>query len=229
MWGTPNPSRFEVTATRFIPTHVGNTQPAPEKVQLRPVHPHACGEHRSKSKGVSPPAGSSPRMWGTPQMTLAKPILIRFIPTHVGNTSVFRFFTGSYSVHPHACGEHALAGWANMALIGSSPRMWGTQCSRSKPWPYRRFIPTHVGNTGCAGLTQPACCGSSPRMWGTLARRCLRVQNRRFIPTHVGNTSDAGAAVYLLTVHPHACGEHMHPSRAWAWKNGSSPRMWGTR
>jgi hypothetical protein len=50
--------------------------------------------------------GSSPRMWGTPLTQLIDGVGIRFIPTHVGNTtSIFnRAFTPA--VHPHACGEH---------------------------------------------------------------------------------------------------------------------------
>ena len=131
--------------------------------------------------------GSSPRMWGTQQRMVARLSSRRFIPTHVGNT----FFSGSAidedAVHPHACGEHALNSHPDGDVIGSSPRMWGTLDSGLYRMAYHRFIPTHVGNTGCLAFSflvfsvHPHACGehgispvqlvqyhgSSPRMWGT--------------------------------------------------------------
>ncbi len=111
-----------------------------------------------------------------------------------------------------------------------------------------RFIPTHVGNT-CApeqflflGPVHPHACGehsqydskvpggtgSSPRMWGTLGLGRQFADLRRFIPTHVGNTARWPACAGLLSVHPHACGEHARSLNRAATYIGSSPRMWGT-
>ncbi len=71
--------------------------------------------------------------------------------------------------------------------------------------------------------------GSSPRMWGTLPYPQANSFRNRFIPTHVGNTWPRTGSACARAVHPHACGEHrkrkLHP---WG-RNGSSPRMWGTR
>ena len=107
--------------------------------------------------------------------------------------------------------------------------MWGTPLRPIFPLRWRRFIPTHVGNTPgppalCRGRTvHPHACGehsaiagrtvdargSSPRMWGTRAPGAGASAHPRFIPTHVGNTTgDRQAPVGI---------------------GGSSPRMWGTR
>ncbi len=51
----------------------------------------------------------------------------------------------------------------------------------------------------------------------------------RFIPTPVGNTSVPLPTAVLITVHPHACGEHLRWGPSVQRRPGSSPRLWGTR
>ena len=50
------------------------------------VHPHGCGEHQVDGVMIPREAGSSPRVWGTPQGTHDSSTQNRFIPTGVGNT-----------------------------------------------------------------------------------------------------------------------------------------------
>ena len=50
----------------------------------------------------------------------------------------------------------------------------------------------------------------------------------RFIPTPVGNTSRNKICAYVITVHPHACGEHITWAAIVTIIFGSSPRLWGT-
>ncbi len=50
----------------------------------------------------------------------------------------------------------------------------------------------------------------------------------RFIPTRVGNTVEQHAPVILVTVHPHARGEHTLFAGDIKELVGSSPRAWGT-
>ena len=173
-----------------------------------PVHPHACGEHSCIACLVIFGNGSSPRMWGTRQLPVTNGRPARFIPTHVGNTCLYRNYRPSQPVHPHACGEHKREMKPKRTYSGSSPRMWGTHCGLHGELMIARFIPTHVGNTlhpqpvgpGCP--VHPHACGehmdmlrhqvgnsgSSPRMWGTPCQTHNRRDNLRFIPTHVGNT-----------------------------------------
>ncbi len=192
--------------------------------------------------------GSSPRMWGTHRLQQHADAVLRFIPTHVGNTCLRGTAPAPHPVHPHACGEHTWLFPPSNPTCGSSPRMWGTRVYPGAGAVPRRFIPTHVGNTpgkrrrcslppvhphacgehGSGGSAPVTPCGSSPRMWGTRARLCRRHPLARFIPTHVGNTAFWVSSVARISVHPHACGEHLVPTRRRPLHDGSSPRMWGT-
>ena len=127
MWGTLPHSICNSLGIRFIPTHVGNTKQFRRHFILSPVHPHACGEHRERRRQGRGSGGSSPRMWGTPQFRAVLVHGLRFIPTHVGNTSPYSRGCIRWAVHPHACGEHPIGIRANRILFGSSPRMWGTR------------------------------------------------------------------------------------------------------
>ncbi len=167
MWGTHHRADVDPDRCGFIPTHVGNTA--------------------GRKRGACPRCGSSPRMWGTRIQQMDGSLYWRFIPTHVGNTGAATAAGAVGAVHPHACGEHPRrAGHAGTGA-GSSPRMWGTPFLLHAIGPIRRFIPTHVGNTGerdrqgsdppvhphACGEHSSAICrsrcssGSSPRMWGT--------------------------------------------------------------
>jgi len=212
LWGTLQNQPILLPLFRFIPTPVGNTAPGRESPRPRPVHPHACGEHGMPRRGAWAATGSSPRLWGTPGREGDPLAEDRFIPTPVGNTPRARTCAGSPPVHPHACGEHCTSVSAAVALIGSSPRLWGTLLAVQAHGDNRRFIPTPVGNTG-SGWSRPALAsvhphacgehrwprrrkrpgaGSSPRLWGTLLPFTHFPVSPRFIPTPVGNTHRPG-------------------------------------
>ncbi len=248
MWGTPPAHSTTCHRPRFIPTHVGNTR-FPLSGPVDPaVHPHACGEHPQEVGQAVVSFGSSPRMWGTRNRIAGGLRLVRFIPTHVGNTLAAVVRCRSLPVHPHACGEHWRWPGQRSSDAGSSPRMWGTLLVSAGHVAPVRFIPTHVGNTQhrsertCPDTVHPHACGehqvwtvapatltgSSPRMWGTPEREACALNHCRFIPTHVGNTISTRSASSGRSVHPHACGEHTYSVLLPAGWYGSSPRMWGT-
>ncbi len=153
------------------------------------------------------------------------------------------------SVHPHACGEHGQVARLDSGHRGSPPRMWGTPHMTDSDASFRRFTPTHVGNTqvcassSCTAAVHPHACGehnhqpinhalkhgSPPRMWGTPLAGGSGAAVPRFTPTHVGNTHTAGNRGVGYPVHPHACGEHPADERLPSAATGSPPRMWGTR
>ncbi len=248
MWGTLAFGVLLQLRIRFIPTHVGNTSRLSAASARRSVHPHACGEHVRSVRGLVLEAGSSPRMWGTPQDLHPVPLGQRFIPTHVGNTSPGAARFRILAVHPHACGEHLPLAVHRVHVRGSSPRMWGTLRFSTRRLRLWRFIPTHVGNTDAGRRTSggfpvhPHACGehvlprtvwvclsgSSPRMWGTRLVPSSADNSSRFIPTHVGNTWCEKVDGNICTVHPHACGEHEKELAEKHGLTGSSPRMWGT-
>ncbi len=106
LWGTRLHLHRQSENRRFIPTPVGNTSWSPTWWATVSVHPHACGEHSILTGLRTGEAGSSPRLWGTPQFTKVCLALGRFIPTPVGNTNGGIMATTETAVHPHACGEH---------------------------------------------------------------------------------------------------------------------------
>ena len=173
-----------------------------------PVHPHACGEHLSPKSWFIPFVGSSPRVWGTPHEWRAGGWRFRFIPTRVGNT---------YRPPANVSSND-----------GSSPRVWGTLTAYGPGRVTVRFIPTRVGNTPTFGCGPPrmavhphacgehwalppyalATVGSSPRVWGTRRVGAILCLCSGFIPTRVGNTMPSSNTSAIVSVHPHACGEH---------------------
>ena len=151
--------------------------------------------------------------------------------------------------HPRACGEHGLLVRYDEEHEGSSPRMRGTPRCCPRPSIRPRIIPAHAGNTFQSRAPRPsrrdhprACgehlteltageleTGSSPRMRGTRERELHAPQHVGIIPAHAGNTSTRFAAPRPRRDHPRACGEHAHHSSVSPAKEGSSPRMRGTR
>ena len=203
-------STEDVDAARFIPTCVGNTLSSfredmpelgssprawgtrvrrPTESAIHSVHPHVRGEHEGN--------------------TLHRQLVIRFIPTCVGNTALY---VQSYVPSP-----------------GSSPRAWGTRHQvllqpfdlpvhphvrgeHSIDSPIEstrmRFIPTCVGNTSFV-LAAPPDCAVHPHVRGEHGPLgVLPGTGPRFIPTCVGNTSITIWSYFACT--------------------GSSPRAWGT-
>ena len=75
-------------------------------------------------------------------------VVVRFIPTCVGNTDLLAVVSPAIAVHPHVRGEHQSFGKSRHGAIGSSPRAWGTLRRQVDVADDDRFIPTCVGNTG---------------------------------------------------------------------------------
>ena len=125
----------------------GTTSRSSSVTREPPAHPHARGEHRTRTSGVLRPTGSSPRSWGTRPDRPLLGRLLRLIPTLVGNTDGPHFAFLRRSAHPHARGEHASSPAPWPAPGGSSPRSWGTHRPIAGPPLIIRLIPTLVGNT----------------------------------------------------------------------------------
>ncbi len=194
---------------RFIPACAGNTTTSAPAAPTSAVHPRVCGEHGVTEATGASPAGSSPRVRGTPGRHRAGERPHRFIPACAGNTSCWTTSGERWTVHPRVCGEHYSAGQAHALGRGSSPRVRGTPPRSASGRRRPRFIPA------CAGNTSGSCCGcrrgngSSPRVRGTRLTFACR---RRSTP-----------------VHPRVCGEHYSNARRVSWSFGSSPRVRGTR
>ena len=92
-------------------------------------------------------AGSSPRVWGTQDISYLEAVVPWLIPTGVGNTTLIGFTPNITGAHPHGCGEHIWEPIGPYFYAGSSPRVWGTRSGVC--WNFRvvGLIPTGVGNT----------------------------------------------------------------------------------
>ncbi len=64
-WGTYNLFPNFESATRFIPTLVGNISSLANAFSILAVHPHTRGEHVFKEAETWSCPGSSPHSWGT--------------------------------------------------------------------------------------------------------------------------------------------------------------------
>ena len=124
-------------ALGLIPTYAGNTMREPRGRLCRRAHPHVCGEHGSLYRRMGTQPGSSPRMRGTPPVSLRLPYRHGLIPTYAGNTLELDSIGYTGGAHPHVCGEHGASSFTPWTSPGSSPRMRGTHLLT---W---GFIPTH--------------------------------------------------------------------------------------
>ena len=71
--------------------------------------------------------------------------------------------------------------------------------------------------------------GSSPRMRGTLKQAFHCVVVSGIIPADAGNTQAAARNCRYCPDHPRGCGEHVSRHMSETARDGSSPRMRGTR
>ncbi len=234
--------------SRFIPAPAGNTARRRSAGLCYSVHPRACGEHGPGGAPAIHPAGSSPRLRGTPAPPAPPRATGRFIPAPAGNTSPRPPGLPRTPVRPRACGEH----WRRLphahSRTGSSPRLRGTRHRQGRRGLRKRFIPAPAGNTwsrptarGDTSVHPRACgehaaihaavtpvTGSSPRLRGTRIRPDLACRRQRFIPAPAGNTPAPPARSSPQTVHPRACGEHYIKRYIRLRRPGSSPRLRGT-
>ncbi len=132
-WGTPRARDLAGRTRRFIPTCVGNSDPAATPALGDEVHPHMRGELLVAVWGVGGHYGSSPHAWGTPYIRPGKTGKVRFIPTCVGNSTSPATSRRVPSVHPHMRGELGLPRTLVPIDDGSSPHAWGTHFSLLSP------------------------------------------------------------------------------------------------
>ncbi len=133
LWGTVLAHLGQLGVERFIPTPVGNGPRTTPWGASTTVHPHACGERPSHAHQPCGPRGSSPRLWGTDGGSPGQALLVRFIPTPVGNGRTGLRESPRRSVHPHACGERTKEEASMYRENGSSPRLWGTGSVEASP------------------------------------------------------------------------------------------------
>ena len=235
----------------IIPACAGNTTAARPRTSQMWDHPRVCGEHQSFHVSPAYTEGSSPRVRGTLEVHVGRPTVTGIIPACAGNTSQASARYDATWDHPRVCGEHAGEILDKLRKWGSSPRVRGT---RQKMVPSRvngRIIPACAGNTprhrpahsALNARDHPRVCGehregaedaghrqgSSPRVRGTPAGLPCTRPISGIIPACAGNTIRSACAPLHRWDHPRVCGEHEMLVTDGSGKQGSSPRVRGTR
>ena len=246
--GTVDQFGSEFIQHRFIPAPAGNRPGRTHRQETGTVHPRACGEQTDVSTLDRGSDGSSPRLRGTADRSDDTVLTFRFIPAPAGNSTSTRFPTKGEPVHPRACGEQVATRDGVSRIIGSSPRLRGTDHGLHDFLDIERFIPAPAGNSRRPGRehrtvsVHPRACGeqtlrdgnnhvgigSSPRLRGTGNTERRDQTGQRFIPAPAGNSLEWRRRRGMITVHPRACGEQTWASTVEAIIPGSSPRLRGT-
>ena len=131
---------------RFIPAPAGNRSKHRLISLDMSVHPRACGEQFFRRIPYPLHFGSSPRLRGTDVSFGPWRAPIRFIPAPAGNRSFWTAILYRWPVHPRACGEQGFVALKPYLIIGSSPRLRGTDQRRRYTIGFFRFIPAPAGN-----------------------------------------------------------------------------------
>ncbi len=131
----------------IIPACAGNTTGSFPPAWCRWDHPRVCGEHVFTIPGHIPAWGSSPRVRGTPRMTVRGLGAVGIIPACAGNTLNLRHSALFKRDHPRVCGEHVRIRNLYDPPAGSSPRVRGTRPVRHHAMRKPGIIPACAGNT----------------------------------------------------------------------------------
>ena len=170
--GTPSHERHTARHAGIIPALAGNTARGFVATFPHRDHPRACGEHGHAHSRAH--------------------VILWIIPALAGNTPSSGAGGPIGRDHPRACGEHVGGSPYDAKLVGSSPRLRGTQGGYYRIHTADGIIPALAGNTipktwfrtyrrdhprACGEHltdTPPHPCtrGSSPRLRGT--RDCER-------------------------------------------------------
>ena len=91
--------------------------------------------------------GSSPRLRGTPVVLVETGHVDGIIPALAGNTGTGGSSQTKTADHPRACGEHSVDAALIFCVMGSSPRLRGTQAFQRRTSKIDGIIPALAGNT----------------------------------------------------------------------------------
>ena len=167
-------------------------------------------------------------MRGSPASRHSPKALGGIIPAHAGLTTQRDLIKARARDHPRACGAHPERLRYVVLIVGSSPRMRGSQCWYRQQREGLGIIPAHAGLTLrlCAVTTllrdHPRACGahgdlncgsnaglgSSPRMRGSQFYTARDIKLQGIIPAHAGLTAPLQRSQAPCRDHPRACGAH---------------------
>ena len=173
--------------------------------------------------------GSSPHAWGRRINVPSVLIVVRFIPTCVGQTYSRSAQELVRPVHPHMRGADSTA-WPSVRSYRSvHPHMRGADVSGQLAASLLdRFIPTCVGQTFRNVYDGSVAFGSSPRAWGRQSVRLTVVAGISVHPHVRGADGTQGALQHLvLRFIPTCVGQTFSGTASQDLWVGSSPHAWG--
>ena len=208
MRGSRRVIRAEYFDEGIIPAHAGLTDTAGRLCRPKWDRPRACGAHIEYDVPKNMVSGSSPRMRGSHLRDCGIGRRLGIIPAHAGLTTLLAGICGPSGDHPRACGAHRATRYVMSINRGSSPLMRGSRFRLEAADGEEGIIPAHAGSRAVpAGRHEPG----------------------GIIPAHAGLTKVSSHSNILSGDHPRACGAHAWQDQLNAIKQGSSPRMRGSR
>ena len=207
-----------------------------------------CGEQQTTRRKSSRIAGSPPRVRGTASSFFDIRLGSRITPACAGNSSALTSSLKAHRDHPRVCGEQIVLIFIVLGLLGSPPRVRGTDKPRFTAHKHCRITPACAGNRFGSTIDSthttdhPRVCGeqtasplisarmagSPPRVRGTVTARIMAHHRQRITPACAGNSRLLDNPCIIWRDHPRVCGEQPGRLPGLLPGRGSPPRVRGT-
>ena len=136
-----------ISKTRITPACAGNRYLLTQDFEDCQDHPRVCGEQQVWLWRTRYKRGSPPRVRGTVQAQLLNQTCDRITPACAGNRATARAISSMARDHPRVCGEQDLALIRCLHVLGSPPRVRGTENRSFRIIPPYRITPACAGNS----------------------------------------------------------------------------------
>ena len=214
-----------------------------------PDHPRIRGEHPTTTSPWPWRSGSSPHTRGALSRGGGLAGRCRIIPAYAGSTVDCVVVGFPEWDHPRIRGEHAGAGGAGAAGVGSSPHTRGAPRGASGGGCRAWIIPAYAGSTSVwpdaewpktdhprirgehllTPLGRQVHQGSSPHTRGALGIEAREQSFPGIIPAYAGSTVLLLARDCYVSDHPRIRGEHLKAREMTVLTEGSSPHTRGAQ
>ena len=125
--GTERGLAFVGEPGRITPARAGNRRIYEYDAGRNEDHPRACGEQAAGTLSQGRAFGSPPRVRGTETTVICSSLPLGITPARAGNRSLSWFAAGLCEDHPRACGEQINESGLYALVLGSPPRVRGTE------------------------------------------------------------------------------------------------------
>ena len=147
--GTASNSVASKVFSRITPACAGNRGIFPFAESPTADHPRVCGEQTSTTSRMLWVVGSPPRVRGTAVPDVPDLLPLRITPACAGNSRIPSHHRAPAQDHPRVCGEQLKSVADMLGVLGSPPRVRGTDDR----------VDCGLASTGIT----PACAGNRPR------------------------------------------------------------------